>query len=166
LKEAGFEKGFALNTEIIVSQNANDAAAYQMIATDLAAVGVKMTLTPIPLPQMMKVINQGEWKGDAFTQIFGAIPTFDPLRALRLHSCLWAKPWFCDQGATRKLESAIAEFDEGKRAAITRDLMAFYRDQATALYLYELPVLDGVAKRVKNYAPQRSRINYDTISVE
>jgi peptide/nickel transport system substrate-binding protein len=166
LKEAGFAAGFTLNTEIIVSQNANDAAAYQMIATDLAAVGVKMNLTPIPLPQMMKVINQGEWRGDSFSQIWGAIPTFDPLRTLRLHTCLWPKPWFCDRSATAKLEAAIAEFDEARRAAMIRELMAFYHDQATALYLYELPILDAVGKRVRNYAPQRSRINYETIGVE
>ena len=166
LKEAGFEKGFTLNTEIIISQNANDGAAYQMIANDLAAVGVKMTLTPIPLPQMMKVINAGEWRGDSFSQIWGAIPTFDPLRTLRLHSCLWPKPWYCEKTSTAKLQAALAEFDAAKREAIIKDLMRYYHDQATALFLYELPVLDAVSKRVRNYDPQRSRINYESITVD
>ncbi len=166
LKEAGFEKGFTLNTEIIISQNANDAAAYQMIANDLAAVGVKMTLTPIPLPQMMKIVNAGEWRGDSFSQIWGAIPTFDPLRTLRLHTCLWAKPWYCEKTSTAKLQAALAEFDTAKREAMIKDLMRYYHDQATALFLYELPVLDAVSKRVRNYDPQRSRINYESITVD
>lgn len=165
LKDAGFEKGFTLNTEIIISQNANDAAAYQMIANDLAAVGVKMNLTPIPLPQMMKVINAGEWRGDSFSQIWGAIPTFDPLRTLRLQSCLWPKPWYCEKTSTDKLKAALAEFDPAKRESLIKDLMRHYHDQATALFLYELPVLDAVSNRVRNYDPQRSRINYEAITV-
>jgi peptide/nickel transport system substrate-binding protein len=166
LKEAGYPNGFTLNVEVIVSQNANDAASYQMIARDLAAVGVKMVMTQVPLPQMMRIVNQGEWKGDAFSQIFGALPTFDPLRTLRLHSCLWPKPWYCDQGVTEKIRNAMQEFDDAKRAAMIREIMAFYHDQATALLLYELPMLDGVAKRVTNYAPQRGRINYESIEVK
>ena len=59
----------------------------------------------------------------------------------------------------------MAEFDAGKREAMVKDLMRHYHDQATALYLYELPVLDAVSGRVRNYDPQRSRINYESITL-
>ncbi len=166
LKEAGYERGLTLETEILISQNAGDSAVYQMVAADLAAVGVTMKLIPIPTPQMVKIINEGGWRGDSFSQIFGSTPTMDPLRTLRLHSCLWPKPWYCDRTVTPKLEAALREFDDGKRAAITRDILKFYRDQATAILLYDIPVLDGVAARVKKYEPAHTRINYETISVE
>ena len=44
--------------------------------------------------------------------------------------------------------------------------MRYYHDQATAVFLYELPVLDAVSKRVRTYNPQRSRINYESITVD
>ena len=31
--------------------------------------------------------------------------------------------------------------------------------------LHEIPLLEGVAKRVKNYAPQKGKLNYETIEL-
>lgn len=165
LKEAGHEKGFTLNTEVIVSSNPGDALIYQYVASNLAAVNVKMNLISIPTPQMVRVINQGEWKGDSFSQIFGSWPAFDPLRTIRLHSCLWPKPWFCDQGITQTLKAAMSAGDLTERARLTTEILRFYHDQATTLLLHEVPLTDGVAKRVKNYAPQKAKINYETIEL-
>jgi peptide/nickel transport system substrate-binding protein len=165
LKEAGFEKGFALDVEVIVSSNAGDGLIYQFVAENLAAVGVKLNLISVPTPQMMRIINQGEWKGDAFSQVFGAWPTFEPLRTLRLHSCLWPKPWYCDAGISTVIKTALASGDLEEREKLTRDVLRFYHDQATTLMLHEIPLIDGVSKRVKNYAPQKGKINYETIEV-
>ncbi|MDX2224636.1 MAG: ABC transporter substrate-binding protein, partial [Rhodospirillaceae bacterium] len=165
LKEAGWEQGFALDAEVIISSNANDGLIYQFVADNLAKVGVTLNLIPIPTPQMMRVINQGEWKGDAFSQVFGSWPTFDPIRTIRLHSCLWPNPWYCDERITPVIRAAMAEFDLAKRAELTRQILRFYHDEASALLLHEIPLLDGVAPRVRNYAPQKGKINYDTIAV-
>jgi len=165
LKEAGFEKGFTLDVEVIVSSNAGDGLIYQYVAENLAAVGVKLNLISVPTPQMMRIINQGEWKGDAFSQVFGAWPTFEPLRTIRLHSCLWPKPWYCDQGISAVIKTALESGDLAEREKLTRDVLRFYHDQATTLMLHEIPILDGVAKRVRNYAPQKGKINYETIEV-
>ena len=165
LKEAGFEKGFTLNTEVIISANPGDAAIYQYVADNLAAVNVKMNLIAIPTAQMVRVVNQGEWKGDSFSQIFGAWPAFDPLRTIRLHSCLWPKPWFCDKSISETLKTAQSAPTLAERARLTTEILRFYHDQATTLLLHEVPVTDGVAKRVKNYAPQKAKINYETIEL-
>ncbi len=165
LKEAGFEKGFTLNTEVITSANPGDGLIYQYVANNLADVNVKMNIISIPTPQMARVINQGEWKGDSFSQIFGAWPAFDPLRTIKLHSCLWPKPWFCDPGITETLKAAQSAPTLEARARLTTDILRFYHDQATTLMLHEVPMTDGVAKRVKNYAPQKAKINYETIEL-
>ncbi len=165
LKEAGYEKGFTLNAEVIVSSNAGDGPIYQFVANNLAAVNVKLNLISVPTPQMMRIINQGEWKGDAFSQIFGAWPTFEPLRTLRLHSCLWPKPWYCDQRIMPTFKAAMTAPDLEQRIKLTREVLRFYHDEAPAIMLHEIPLLDGVAKRVKNYAPQKGKINYETIEL-
>jgi peptide/nickel transport system substrate-binding protein len=165
LKEAGFEKGFSLDVEVIISSNAGDALIYQYVANNLAAVNVKLNLISVPTAQMIRIVNQGEWKGNAFSQVFGAWPTFEPLRTLRLHSCLWPKPWYCDQAIIPTFNAALSAANLEERARLTTDVLRFYHDQATTILLNEIPILDGVAKRVKNYAPQRGKINYETIEL-
>lgn len=165
LKEAGHEKGFTLNTEVIVSSNASDGLIYQYVAANLASVNVKLNLVSIPTPQMIRIINQGEWKGDAFSQVFNSWPAFDSLRTLRMHSCLWAQPWFCDERITPTLKAAMTAPELDERARLTTEILRFYHDQATTLMLHEIPMIDGVAKRVKNYDPQKGKINYETIEL-
>ncbi len=165
LKEAGYEKGFTLDAEVIVSSNAGDGPIYQFVANNLAAVNVKLNLITIPTPQMIRIINQGEWKGDAFSQVFGSWPTFEPLRTLRLHSCLWPKPWYCDQRIMPTFKAAMSAPDLEQRAKLTSEVLRFYHDEATAIMLHEIPLLEGVAKRVKNYAPQKGKLNYETIEL-
>ncbi|MCA9220291.1 MAG: hypothetical protein KDA71_08175, partial [Planctomycetales bacterium] len=166
LKDAGYEHGFAFTAEIIISSNANDSLVYQFVADNLAQVGVKLNLSPIPTSQMIRVINQGEWRGNAFSQIFGSWPTFEPVRTLRLHSCLWPNPWYCDEHITPVIKAALTEPDLNRRELLTRQILKFYHDEATALLLQEIPLIDGVGKRVRNYNPQKGKINYETIELD
>ena len=59
----------------------------------------------------------------------------------------------------------MTEIDPDKRAALTRQILRFYRDEASAILLHEIPLLDGVSRRVVNYAPQKGKINYETITI-
>jgi len=165
LKEAGYEDGFTLDVEVIIGSNASDSAIYQLVAANLADVGVTMNIISIPTTQMVRIILQGEWKGDGFSQVFGAWPTFEPLRTLRLHSCLWPNPWFCDKRIMPTLNAAMAAPNLEQRAKLTQDVLAFYHDQATALMLHEIPLLDAIGSRVVGYAPNKGKINYETITL-
>lgn len=165
MKEAGHEKGFSIDAEVIVGANAGDSSTYQFVAESLAKINVRLNLIATPFQQMTRIINQGEWRGQAFSQVFGSWPTFDPLRTHRLHSCLWPKPWFCDPAITETQLAAMTEFDLDKRAALTGHVLRFYHDQATTIMLHEVPILDGVGKRLIGYDPQKGKINYDTIDV-
>lgn len=166
MREAGYPNGFSFDAEVIVGSNAGDSAIYQFVAESLTKIGVRLNLISIPTQQMMRIINQGEWRGRAFSQVFGSWPTFDPLRTLKLHSCLWAKPWYCDPQITATQTAAMTEFDLERRAALTREVLRFYRDQATAILLHEVPILDGVSPRLIGYDPQKGRINYHSIDIK
>ena len=90
LKEAGYEKGFTLDAEVIVSSNAGDGPIFK---------------------------------------------------------------------------AAMSAPDLEQRAKLTSEVLRFYHDEATAIMLHEIPLLEGVAKRVKNYAPQKGKLNYETIEL-
>jgi peptide/nickel transport system substrate-binding protein len=165
LAEAGFADGFTLEIEAIVGSNASDSAIYQLVALNLAEVGVTMNIIPIPTSQMVRIILQGQWRGDGFSQVFGSWPTFEPLRTIRLHSCLWPNPWFCDEAIMPTFKAALAAPTLDERIALTRDVLAFYHDQATTLLLHEIPLLDGVGPRVISYAPNKGKLNYETMDL-
>lgn len=166
LKEAGYEDGFELDVEVIIGSNAGDAAIYQLIAANLAEVGVTLNVITIPTSQMVRVILQGQWRGDGFSQIFGAWPTFEPLRTIRLHSCLQPTPWYCDERITPTYKAALETPDLEERIRLTQDVLAFYHDQATAILLHEVPLMDGIGPRVVGYAPNKGKLNYETMTLK
>lgn len=166
LREAGYEKGFNLDIEVIIGSNASDSAIYQLVASNLADVGVTMNVNAIPTSQMVRIILQGKWRGDGFSQVFGAWPTFEPIRTIRLHSCFWPNPWFCDRRIMPTMIAAMEAPDLDRRAELTKEVLAFYHDQATALLLHEIPLLDAIGPRVRGYAPNKGKINYETLSLK
>lgn len=166
LKEAGYEDGFELDVEVIIGSNASDATIYQLIASNLAEVGVTLNIITIPTSQMVRVILQGQWRGDGFSQIFGAWPTFEPLRTIRLHSCLQPTPWYCDERITPTYKAALETPDLEERISLTQEVLAFYHDQATAILLHEVPLMDGIGPRVVGYAPNKGKLNYETMSLK
>ena len=165
LKEAGYQDGFSLDVEVITGSNASDSAIYQLVASNLSDIGVEMRVLPIPTSQMVRIILQGQWRGDGFSNIFGSWPSFEPLRTIRLHSCANPTPWFCDEKIMPTIQAAKSALRMADRLELTRKVLRFYHAQATAVLLHEVPILDGVAARVKNYAPNKGKINYETISL-
>ncbi len=163
LAEAGYGDGFDLDFEVIVGTNASDSAIYQLVASNLADVGVTANIITIPTSQMVRIILQGQWRSDGFSQVFGSWPTFEPLRSLRLHSCLWPNPWYCDERIMPTFNAALAAPTLDERAKLTGEVLAFYHEQATTLLLHEVPLLDGIGPRVEGYAPNKGKLNYDTV---
>jgi len=166
LKEAGYEDGFELDVEVIIGSNAGDAAIYQLVASNLAEVGVTMNVITIPTSQMVRIILQGQWRGDGFSQIFGAWPTFEPLRTIRLHSCLSPTPWYCDERIMPTYQAALETPDLNERINLTQEVLAFYHDQATAVLLHEVPLMDAIGPRVVGYAPNKGKLNYETMTLK
>lgn len=166
LKEAGYEGGFTLDVEVIIGSNASDSAIYQLVASNLADVGVEMRIIPIPTSQMVRIILQGQWRGDGFSQIFGSWPTLEPLRTIRLHSCASPNPWYCNQSIMPTIQAANSALSLDERRALTQQVLRHYHEQATAVLLHEVPILDAVGPRVVNYAPNRAKINYESISLK
>lgn len=165
LAEAGFPNGFTALATVSVGVNANDGAIYQQIAADLAAVGVTVEMRAATAAQITQWFREGSWPGDLFSMDFGTMPTLDPMRAFRMHSCRNAQPWYCDASLDPLFVAAQTEPDEEKRRAIIQQLSRAYHEAAPVIYLWPLPQFDGVAARVRNYAPRHAVIRLETLDL-
>ncbi len=164
LAEAGYADGFDLVIEVVTGTAIpNGEAIFQKAAEDLRAIGVRVELKTIPLPQYFNAIHMGEFKGQGFMMDFPVAPQMDALRGLRLHSCLWKTPWLCDAGDLQLIEEAMAAPDLAQRKALTQEIMRRYHEQAYMLYLFERVEYYGVRAGLEGFEAEGLFIRYNQI---
>ncbi len=165
LIEAGYPDGFEMITDVVPGGSANVEAIYQKIASDLARVGVRMTLHQIPLPKLVEGINQGNFKGIAFWMNYSTLPTLNTLEPMELHTCLWHKPWHCDENVTDLVRQAKEEFDPQKQRALIGQVLRALHEDPPAIWLFESVGFDGVGPRVSDYEAYLGTIRYDRLEL-
>lgn len=166
LADAGYAEGFKFVVQAVIGAGPADGAVYQKVAQDLAAVGVTMEIRQFPVTELMRSVVEGSWNGDAFGLTFSSEPTIDVLRTMQNHSCLWDKPWFCDERIMPAVKAAFTEFDEAQGLALRHQIMRFYRDQYASLFLYDLPRFAGMGKNVTGFRELHGFISFDQIDVK
>ena len=166
LIEAGYSDGFDFTAEVTIGGGASLAPAYQRVAADLLNVGVVMTLQTIPVQQLIRGIQEGNWRGQAFGMNWGAERTNDALRPLRLHSCINRSPWYCTEAIDKMINAALKESDVDRRRMLTEDIMRHYHEQAPAVWMHEGVQFTGLGPRVKNYQEEYAVIAFDEIELE
>lgn len=165
LAEAGYPKGF--NISLLSTAGAVGALAevHQRIAADLAKVGINVEIRTTPVPQYLAYLGRGNFPTDAFGLTWPNDPNLDAIRPLRIHSCLRREPFYCDQSIMPKIEKAITALDENERFKLRREIMAWYHDEAPALYIYEDTRFTGLSANVKGFAEAYGLIAYDQIEI-
>ncbi len=166
LAEAGYPDGFTFTAEVTIGGGASLAPSYQRVAADLLKVGVAMTLQTIPVQQLIRGIQEGDWRGEAFGMNFGAERTGDALRPLRLHSCINRSPWYCNETVDEMISAALQESDIEKRRLLTEDIMRYYHEQAPTIWMHEVVGFTGLGPRVKNYREDYAVIAFDEVELE
>ena len=166
LTDAGYPAGFAFTAEVSVGAGASLAEAYQRVAADLLKVDVVMTLRTIPVQQLIRGIQEGDWRGEAFGMNFGAERTGDALRPLRLHSCINRNPWYCTETIDQMISTALQESDIEKRRALTQEIMRYYHEQAPTIYMHEIVSFTGLGPRVKYYREDYAVIAFDEVELD
>jgi peptide/nickel transport system substrate-binding protein len=151
LAEAGFADGFAFTLDAAIGVDANDAAIYQQIQSDLRAIGVSMTIRTMPAVQYYNALGVTGFSGDAFPVDWQSWPIIDVTRSVLAHSCQRPVPWYCDPVIMPTLVAARTEFDDAKALELRHQLARHYHEQAPALFLYESPSFMGVSSRVRNF---------------
>lgn len=167
LAEAGYPKGFSFVFEISHGTTGSHYdSMFQKVADDLAKVGVKMEIRPIPWSQYSRGVQLGEWKSQAFGFEYDILPTGETLRPFRLHSCTWPHPWYCDESLTPVIAEAKRTFDPAKRLELVHRILREYRDKAAALILVEPLGLDGLSPKLRNYQQLNGIIPFQDLVVD
>jgi peptide/nickel transport system substrate-binding protein len=166
LADAGYPGGFAFLAESPTGGLPNDTVILQQIAADLAEVGIKMEVRLIPFAQLLKATIQGAWRGSALLMDFNNRHA-DALRPFTRtnHSCIGISPWYCNMGIQQVIDQASRSTDLDERTRLTRQIVRHYRDEASALWLFPVVGLDGVAKRVTRWEPWNDHLMFHLVNV-
>lgn len=166
LAEAGYPDGFSFTAEVTIGGGASLAPAYQQVAADLLNIGVVMSLKTIPVQQLIRGIQEGEWRSEAFGMNYSAERTTDALRSLRLHSCIHRSPWYCDRALSDKILEAFGTSDLETRRTLTEEIMGAYHDEAPAIWMHEVVMYKGLGSHVRNFSQDHTVLNYHEIDLE
>ena len=166
LADAGYEDGFSLKTEAVIGANGSDSAMYQQVAQSLSKVGVDLTIAPVSIAHLFDHFERGGWHGKSFGMVYTMEPIIDVIRTLRNNSCDRRAPWYCDAKATPMIQKALTEQNNEKRIALKQELMARYRDQAAAIFLWPELRFAGLAPGVTGYDDVHGFISYDTLDID
>ncbi len=165
MSEAGYSDGFKFEVVATAGSSANDSAVNLTVAQYLRAINVDMEVQTITTNQIIRNVVEGTWDTPAFALHYNYEPTADVLRALDTHSCLWSRPWYCNQAVMPLIAAAQIEFDPGRNLSLRHDIMAFYRNDWAALYMYQAPRFAALAPGVTGLRVVNNVVSYDTIDL-
>jgi peptide/nickel transport system substrate-binding protein len=147
LAAAGYPNGFEVDLDTCTCDRSDLPEA---VVGELAKVGVKATIRPFEISQ--------------FNADWGAGKQ-NPMRASRLsfsdpnvYLQLWVHTGgplsrFSDPEIDALIDSQQAEYDEGRRVEILREIGVKAREAAPALFLWSSPNLYGASKAVPDWQP-------------
>lgn len=165
MAEAGVAEGFDVVFEVVTGASSSTDAVMQQVAANLAQINIRVEVRPVMYSQVVGLITQGGWDGHMFSIDFATAPTMDGLRPIRLHSCTWRAPWYCDPVAQELFERAKVTADRATRVDLTRQVIRRYRDQASSIFLFPMLGLDGLGPKIKTWAPVNDRLMFHTVEL-
>ena len=160
LAEAGYPNGFSLLAEV-----RDYPEVMQVVAQDLAKVGVKVELRPMVMADWLRKFLQNQWDGQTFGVTLGVAPELDTIRMMVFQSCRKNPAYYCNKDLMPLIDAIDSEFDSDKRRAMLHDLMAKMRDDAPAIFLFEQQDLNGIGKRVKGFKNTTRIFNYHELTL-
>ncbi|MBM3513501.1 MAG: ABC transporter substrate-binding protein [Alphaproteobacteria bacterium] len=158
LSDAGYYRGFSMVVSIVPGQGAQ--SIYQQIAADLALIGVKVELRPVPLSQFVSYMREHDWPGPACANSQSMI---DPIETMRATACGASQSFHCSKEISAMVERARGEFDIQQRLGLIRDIHKAQRLDPPALFFWQGVALDGVGAKVKGYRVVQDMIRFEEI---
>lgn len=172
LAEAGYPDGFETEAQVIPGAFPADNEIYQFAAQQLAAVGIRTTLTTITFAQWLDSWfgkKKGPEGGMGFSDIFQNSCHNDPAIATFAYPNLTCRKAplasHCDAEEEAKLTEAEQEFDVEKRRKLIQELMVLNHDNAPNLFFVELTDMTGLNKRVSGFSNVLQRYNFHSLTL-
>jgi peptide/nickel transport system substrate-binding protein len=139
LADAGYGTGLSLTMTVNASGSLIGLLA-QLVAQDLAAVGIDLELRPITGTQWLQSYTLANWDTDLFDLNWNSAPLMDASRPLEIGSCLRARPFFCDPAIVPVLEQAQVELDADKRLDLLHRAQSMIHAAAPGIFLFDFPI--------------------------
>lgn len=149
LTQAGYADGFDM-VSLMVPGGANLDQVQQLIAADLAQVGVHMEIQRTTFAKYLEYMYQTGWP-DPYGAFAMVASGFDPMHGYRTRSCRWTPTYFCDEAAIPMIEAAESAFDLEERRRLVGALLVHERNNPPGILLWQTPAFDAVAARVTHY---------------
>ncbi|MSO64457.1 MAG: ABC transporter substrate-binding protein [Alphaproteobacteria bacterium] len=167
LAEAGYPRGFSTVFETSALFGAG-GDVFQVVAADLARVGINIDVVLMPPGERQKLINDSTWKGDMTSVTAFFSPMQDASIPFQVFGCeIVTRPVStCIPELTQLIRDQARELDPKKRLALLQELMKKSNEEALALFLFDGFDITGVAKRVKGYKNWNKVIHYEHMSVD
>ncbi len=162
MREAGFEKGFAMTLETS-GGTVNSLLIVQRVADDLAKLGVKAEIRQKPTTQYLADFVQGKYEPDAFTLQWGSYPTLDSIQMTTIGSCRKPNPWYCDPAIEPTITAAWSETDPDKALELRHQVMRHYHDQAPSLFMYDNIQFIALSPRTSGFTNIYGFIPYEDV---
>lgn len=148
LAEAGYGDGLELEAIVRSDPSVPEQVLIgQVVAQNLAAVGVNVRLNQIPGQRWLGHYFSGDWGNSHILETsFNNTMHGDVIRSIETASCLKAGAFFCVEDMLPLIEASNREFHPEKRKKMLQDLVAALHNDPPAIYLF--PYFDTLA-----YAP-------------
>jgi peptide/nickel transport system substrate-binding protein len=138
----------------------------QVVAQNLAAVGVDVEMTSIPGTRWLGFYFSGDWSGaDMLETSFNNSIHGDAIRSIETASCLKPGAYFCDEDLLPLIEASNRDFNPVTREKKLQELVTALHNNPPALYLF--PYFDTMAysPRLNDLPVTGQRVNLEQIRI-
>ena len=164
MADSGHLDGFDFPVEVAQGLSSYSSSIYQLVASYLVAINVRMEIRPVPIARYMGILMQGQWNGTLGINLDYAVdPSLDALVPIQRHSCSGAIAWYCDQGLMPLLAAAQSTAEPELRRALTQRVVHRQTEQAPGLLLWEKIRFDAVSSRVDGFVHALNFVHYDRL---
>lgn len=163
LEEAGYAQGFAIDAEAVQGMSSYSTSIYQLLAAQLANVGVTLRVSPVQVPRYNAILFQNAWKGLATNLDYAVDPTMDALAAISRHGCSGVITGYCDEAMMPLLAAAENATDPVARLAATQQVVRRQTEQAPGIPLWEKVRFDAYAGSIEGFVHHLSYVPYDQL---
>lgn len=164
LARAGYPNGFTFTIGFLQADGQSSEIAYQKIAQDLTAIGVKTEMRAMTASDFLRRFMSGDWGPyDAFTLLWNSEPLRDTGRTLEYFSCLRPQPFFCDEGVAEAILASRSESDTATRARMLEQIMARMRELAPAIWLNNMAQVTASSPKVGSVTLDTNGLAFEDI---
>jgi len=166
LAEAGYGNGMSLLMETQTQNFIAGGDIVQIVASDLAQVGVKIEVRPMIQAEFGNKLRNKKWEGVMTSLSMFLAPPMDPSAVFAMWGCKFAFVYTCVDELSPLLNASEVEMDRGKREAQLKELMKKSNEEALGLYLFDGVDITGVAKRVRGFKNWNRSLHYEAMSLD